>query len=232
MAYSTYPERSGLSRNTLIVGGVVALHVGALWALQNGLLQRAVEVIVPVEILSQFVEPPKPTPPPPPPPSPPKPPQPRQPVPRKAPTLPPAPQPQAIKDPTPTPAAPTGVTTPPAPLPPIEQPVAATPSPPPPAPPAPPQIQLPSSNASYLQNPSPVYPAISRRLGEQGKVIVRVLIGTNGLPERAEIKTSSGFERLDRSALDYVLKCRYVPGKVNGVVQAMWYEAPVNYVLE
>jgi protein TonB len=59
-----------------------------------------------------------------------------------------------------------------------------------------------------------------------------VLIGTNGLPERAEIKTSSGFERLDRSAIDYVMKCRYVPGKVNGVVQAMWYEAPVNYVLE
>jgi protein TonB len=47
-----------------------------------------------------------------------------------------------------------------------------------------------------------------------------------------EIKRSSGFERLDRAAADYIMKCRFVPGKVNGVVQAMWYDAPVNYVLE
>ena len=139
----------------------------------------------------------------------------------------------AIPDRTPAPTAPTGVIAPPAPLPPIEQPVAPAPAPPPPpAPPAPPQIQLPSSDASYLQNPSPVYPAISRRLGEQGKVLVRVLIGVNGTPERVEIKRSSGFERLDRAATEYVMKCRYVPGKVNGVIQAMWYEAPVNFVLE
>ncbi|MFT3719518.1 energy transducer TonB [Pseudorhodoferax sp.] len=234
MASSTYPPPSGLSRNTVIVGSVIALHAAALWALQNGLLQRAVEVIVPVEILSQFVEPPRPTPPPPPPvPAPPQQQVKKPEVRPKPPKLPPAPQPMAIKDPTPAPAAPVGVVEPPAPLPPIEQPVApAPPAPPPPAPPAPPQIQMPSSSASYLQNPSPVYPAISRRLGEQGKVIVRVLIGTNGQPERAEVKRSSGFERLDRAALDYVMKCRYVPGKVNGVVQAMWYEAPVNYVLE
>lgn len=243
MASSTYPERSGLSRNTVIVGSVIAFHAAALWALQSGLLVRAVEVVVPVEILSQFIEPPKPAPPPPPPPppppAPPSPPKVQKPVakppPPKAPKPAPAPQPQAIKDPTPAPAAPTGVIAPPAPLPPIEQPVAVAPAPPPPAPPAPPappKVQMPSTDASYLQNPSPVYPAISRRLGEQGKVVVRVLIGTSGLPERAEIKQSSGFDRLDRSAMEYVMKCRYVPGKVNGVVQAMWYEAPVNYVLE
>lgn len=235
MALRTPPPQTGLSRNTIIVGGVLLFHAAALWALQSGLLLRAAEVIVPVEILSQFIEPPKPTPPPPPPPpAPPVPP--RQPVVRpKAPTPPPAPRPVAIPDPTPAPTAPTGVIAPPAPLPPIEQPVAPAPAPapaPPPAPPAPPQIQLPSSDAAYLQNPSPVYPAISRRLGEQGRVLVRVLIGVNGAPERVEIKRSSGFERLDRAATEYVMKCRYVPGKVNGTVQAMWYEAPVNFVLE
>ncbi len=216
----------------MIVGSVLVFHAAALWALQSGLLKRAVEVVIPVEILSQFIEPPKPTPPPPTPPAPPVPP--KQPVVRPKPAaLPPPPQPMAIPDRTPAPAAPTGVIAPPAPLPPIEQPVAPAPAPPPPpAPPAPPQIQLPSSDASYLQNPSPVYPAISRRLGEQGKVLVRVLIGVNGTPERVEIKRSSGFERLDRAATEYVMKCRYVPGKVNGVIQAMWYEAPVNFVLE
>ena len=216
----------------MIAGSVLVFHAAALWALQSGLLMRAVEVVVPVEILSQFIEPPKPTPPPPTPPAPPVPP--KQPVVRPKPAaLPPPPQPMAIPDRTLAPAAPTGVIAPPAPLPPITEPVAPAPAPaPPPAPPAPPQIQLPSSDAAYLQNPSPVYPAISRRLGEQGKVLVRVLIGVNGTPERVEIKRSSGFERLDRAATEYVMKCRYVPGKVNGVVQAMWYEAPVNFVLE
>jgi periplasmic protein TonB len=94
------------------------------------------------------------------------------------------------------------------------------------------EVELPSSDAAYLRNPPPVYPAVSRRLGEQGKVIVRVLIGPDGLPQKAELKRSSGFERLDRSALDYVMRCRYVPGRIGGVPHAMWYEAPVSFVLE
>ena len=94
------------------------------------------------------------------------------------------------------------------------------------------KVELPSSDASYLQNPAPVYPPISKRLGEQGRVVVRVLIGADGVPQKAELKRSSGFDRLDRSALEYVMKCRYVPGKVGGVPQAMWYEAPVSFVLE
>jgi protein TonB len=219
-----------LSRNVVIAGSVVVFHVAALWALQQGLIQRAIEVIVPVEMLSQIIEPPKPTPPPPPPPAPPVPV--KQPVVKlKTPTLPPPPQPQAIADPTPAPNAPTGVTTPPAPLPPIETPVAVTPAPPPP-PPAPPKVELPSSDAAYLQNPTPVYPQISKRLNEQGKVLVRVFINASGVPERTEIKRSSGFDRLDRAAVEYVMKCRYVAGKVNGVAQGMWYDAPVNYQLD
>jgi protein TonB len=98
--------------------------------------------------------------------------------------------------------------------------------------PGPAKIELPSSDASYLHNPAPAYPAISKRLGEQGKVVVRVLIGADGAPQRAEVKRSSGYDRLDRSAVEYVMACRYVPGKVGGQPQAMWYEAPVNFVLE
>jgi TonB family protein len=75
-------------------------------------------------------------------------------------------------------------------------------------------VELPSSDASYLRNPTPVYPPSSKRLGEQGQVLVRVLIGADGVPQRAEIKRSSGFPRLDQSAEEYVMKSRYVPGKV------------------
>lgn len=218
-----------MSRNLVIAVSVVLFHIGALWALQSGLLMRAVQIIVPAEILSEFIEPPAPrvVPPPPAPPVPVL-----QPVVKiKTPELPPPPQPVAIADTTPSPNAPVGVTTPQPPAPPVAAPVAEAPAPPP-APPAPPRVELPSSDADYLQNPKPAYPPISKRLGEQGKVLVRVLIGVDGNAQKAEIKQSSGFDRLDQSAMATVLRWRYTPGKRAGLAEAMWFNVPINFVLE
>lgn len=224
--FSPPPSVLGLSRNAVIAGGVVLFHVAALWALQSGLLRRAAEVVVPVEILSEFIEPPKPKelPPPPPPPPAPKP---------QVAKTPPPPRPQAIREPKPTPApnAPTGSIEPPPPPAPLAPPAPPEPPAPPPAPPAPPSVQLPSTDADYLQNPKPVYPAMSKRLGEQGKTIVRVLIGTDGLPRQASIRQSSGYERLDEAARNAVMSWRYVPGKRNGVVEPMEFNVPINWVL-
>ena len=141
--------------------------------------------------------------------------------------------PVAVPDPTPAPAAPTGVVEPQPPAPPVAAaPVAAPAAPAAPPAPAAPSIELPSSDASYLNNPKPVYPAVSKRLGEQGKVMLRVLIGTDGLPQKVEVKQSSGFERLDRQAIDAVMRWRFVPGKRNGVPEAMWNLVPINFVLQ
>ena len=214
------------SRHLVIVLSVLLFHVAALWALQAGLIQRVVEVLVPVEMLSDFIEPPKPKMEPPPPQVPPK--AVTQAAPRKVvAALPPPPMPLAIADPTPAPNAPTGVVAQPKPLPPITAPVAAAP-----APVAAPKVELPSSDADYLQNPKPAYPAMSKRLGEQGKVIVRVLIGVDGTAQQAEIRQSSGFDRLDQAALATTQRWRYVPGKRGGVAEAMWFNVPINFVLE
>ncbi|MES2185889.1 MAG: energy transducer TonB [Pseudomonadota bacterium] len=222
---STRPPR--ISRNAAIAGSVVLFHVALLWAFQAGLVRRVAEIIVPVEVLSDIVTPPEPVKPPPPAPKPP----PAPPTPRpKAPSPPPPPRPQAIADPAPAPNAPTGVTTPQPPPPPIAAPVAV--EAPPPAPPAPAKVTLPSTDADYLQNPKPAYPAISKRLGEQGKVVVRVLIGADGLPQTATVQKSSGFDRLDRAATDTVMRWRFVPGKRNGVAEAMSFNVPINFVLE
>lgn len=226
------PSRlSAAQRNTLVALVVVLLHLLAIWALQTGLLVRALQVVVPVQILSEFIDPPKRVEPPPPAPPPP------QVKPQVAPkevskptVL--APQLVAIADPTPTPNAPVGVTTPQPPPPPIAAPVAAAPAPAPPAPPAPVRVELPSSDADYLHNPKPIYPPLSKRLNEQGKVLVRVLIGEDGRPQKAEIRQSSGFDRLDQSALNAIQQWRFVPGKRGGVVEAMWHIVPVNFVLE
>jgi protein TonB len=68
-------------------------------------------------------------------------------------------------------------------------------------------------------------------MGEQGKVIVRVLIGADGVAQRAEIRQSSGHARLDESALATALQWRYVPGKRGGVPEAMWFSVPIDFVL-
>jgi protein TonB len=230
-----YANPPRISRNVVIAGGVLAFHAAVLWAIQSGLVQRVVEVVTPVVMISEIITPPEPKAPPPPPSPPPPAPKPPAPAPKpKAPTPPPAPRPVAIPDPTPAPSAPVGVTAPQPPAPPVAAPVAAPEAPPPapPAPPAPAKIELPSTDADYLDSTRLNYPPISRRLGEQGKVLVRVTIGPDGSAQRAEIAKSSGFERLDKAALEYVLKRRYVPGKVNGVPQSMAYTAPVNFILE
>ena len=92
-------------------------------------------------------------------------------------------------------------------------------------------VQLPLSDADYLHNPRPLYPSTSQRFNEQGRTTVRVLIGANGLAERAEIAKSSGYKRLDDAALNTVMRWRYVPGKRGGVAEAMWFDVPINWTL-
>ena len=61
---------------------------------------------------------------------------------------------------------------------------------------------------------------------------MRAFIEVNGTASKAEIRTSSGFERLDATALHTVLKWRYLPGKRAGTPEAMWFNIPINFVLE
>lgn len=93
-------------------------------------------------------------------------------------------------------------------------------------------IQPPSSKASYLNNPQPPYPAISRRLGEQGRVVVRVLISAQGHAKQVDIGQSSGSARLDQAALDTVMTWRFVPGRRAGVAEDMWYQVPISFSID
>lgn len=114
------------------------------------------------------------------------------------------------------------------PLPPIQE---AAPAPPAaPAPQAP--ITPPSFNAAYLDNPPPAYPALARRSGEQGRVLLRVLVNAAGGADTVELRTSSGSPRLDHAALDTVKRWRFVPARQGDLPVAAWVLVPINFTLE
>ncbi len=93
------------------------------------------------------------------------------------------------------------------------------------------KIALPASDADYLNNPAPKYPAISKKLGEEGKVLLSVLVNPDGRVAKVSLKTSSGFDRLDQAALNAVTDWRFSPGTRNGVAQQMWVTVPINFAL-
>lgn len=98
-----------------------------------------------------------------------------------------------------------------------------------PAPPTP--IVLPNFNADYLNNPLPEYPAVSRRMGEEGRVVLRVFVEANGLPSQVELKSSSGYTRLDRAAREVVTQWRFVPARQGDEKVSAWVLVPIQFTL-
>lgn len=111
--------------------------------------------------------------------------------------------------------------------PPIVQPVAPPPVaivPPPPK--AAPAVATPSAPSApvavddldekMIEGTPPRYPLESRRKKEQGTVMLRLLIGTDGRIEQVSIARSSGFDRLDEAALQAAKSWRWQPMIRNG----------------
>lgn len=113
---------------------------------------------------------------------------------------------------------------------------AAEPPPPvaaPPAPPAPPApLVAPRFDADYLSNPAPAYPPLSRRLGEEGRVLLRVLVSADGVPQQVEVKQSSGHERLDQSAVATVWRWKFVPARRGATPVEAWVVIPISFTLK
>jgi protein TonB len=93
-------------------------------------------------------------------------------------------------------------------------------------------FQSPSFNAAYLNNPAPNYPSISRRLGEQGLVSLRVQVAADGTAGSVELQTSSGSSRLDQAALEAVKKWQFVPAKRGDQPVSASVVVPVRFSLE
>jgi protein TonB len=68
----------------------------------------------------------------------------------------------------------------------------------------------------YQPDADPYYPSFSKRSGEQGEVVVRLIIDETGVVEEVALLRSSGFARLDRAAEQIGKRYRFKPYTVNG----------------
>ena len=89
-----------------------------------------------------------------------------------------------------------------------------------------------ASQVQFLLPPAPVYPARSRRAGEQGSVLVRVLVDIAGAASQVSLQTSSRYPALDEAALVAVRNARFRPFTEGGAAQPVWVLVPINFVLE
>ncbi|MDP1605285.1 MAG: energy transducer TonB [Rhodocyclaceae bacterium] len=198
---------------------VLLLHGGVFWLLlQMNFIKLPAALN---ELTVHLIRPPEEVKPPKPPPSP-------LPV-EKRPV--PVQQPVQLAAPEASPAPPSMIAVPPAPtfiapLVPIA-PIAS-----PPAPPAPVQTVQPRFDADYLDNPKPSYPALSRRMGEEGRVVLRVHVRESGIPDEVQVHKSSGAQRLDQAAQDTVRRWKFIPARRGTEAVAAWVLVPIVFTLK
>jgi protein TonB len=128
----------------------------------------------------------------------------------------------------------------------VSQPPIVTESAPVPAPPSPsvsarpaapvsqPQPALtspPNFNPAYLNNPRPAYPRLARRNGEEGTVLLRVLVTREGRAARVELDKSSAFPLLDGAAIEAVKEWRFVPARKGAEPVEDWVRVPIVFRL-
>jgi protein TonB len=135
----------------------------------------------------------------------------------------------------PPPAFPVQAPPPPPPKPQPPKPPPPKPAPPKPAPAAPPAPAGPRtvsmSQVAYVNPPNAIYPTRSRRSGEQGRVMLRVLVDASGRPAQVALAQSSGHPALDESALSAVRAASFRPFSEGGVPQPVWVNVPIDFVL-
>jgi protein TonB len=202
---------------------VVAVHAALFYFAYSGMMSRMVDAALPQAVLVSFVAPPPP----------PKAPPPAAPKVVPLVQLPPpvlpsvpvpvvqiAPQPNVVTvtqtavpaEPRPVQVATVSIATAPTPA------VASTP-------------KTITSGVEYIQAPQPVYPLMSKRMGEQGRVMLRILVNEKGMPDQVQVHTSSGSARLDEAGRQAALRAQFKPHMEDGHAVAVYVIVPLNFQL-
>jgi periplasmic protein TonB len=81
-------------------------------------------------------------------------------------------------------------------------------------------------------NRPPEYPALARKRGWEGKVLLAVEVAGDGVVQAVRVQTGSGYDLLDEAALRAVRKWRFQPGTRDGEPVAMQVLVPVHFILK
>jgi periplasmic protein TonB len=84
----------------------------------------------------------------------------------------------------------------------------------------------------YRENPPPAYPALARKRGYEGTVILEVFVNRRGRVEDQKIHQSSGHAVLDEAALTTVKDWQFTPGKKGETPIDMWVRVPICFNLK
>jgi protein TonB len=91
-------------------------------------------------------------------------------------------------------------------------------------------LMIPARDA--FGNHAPDYPEAARRLRQQGTVLLRLHIGTDGAVTRIETLASSGVAALDEAARAALAGWHFLPARRAGQPVASYRDQPVSFVLE
>ncbi len=84
----------------------------------------------------------------------------------------------------------------------------------------------------YAENPKPAYPQEARKKGYEGEVLLEVEVLANGRVGQLELKKSSGYEALDRSALTAVKQWKFIPANQGNGAVPCWVNIPIKFKLQ
>ncbi len=85
--------------------------------------------------------------------------------------------------------------------------------------------------ARYAYNPKPKYPEAARREGWEGTVLLRVLVDQDGKSKSIKVGRTSGFESLDRAAVETVKSWRFHPAHYGDKRVESWVRIPIVFSL-
>ncbi len=80
--------------------------------------------------------------------------------------------------------------------------------------------------------PKPTYPAFARRLGHEGRVVVRIQVLSSGTVAAASIERSSGYAVLDEAALVTIKRWRFRPAQRAGQPVDATLNVPITFKLQ
>lgn len=88
------------------------------------------------------------------------------------------------------------------------------------------------SGVEYIRAPAPEYPRLSKRMGEEGEVLLKVLVNQHGRAERVDIKRSSGSPQLDEAARLAAMQALFKPHMEDGRPTAVYAVIPIKFAIE